>query len=231
MKLSKISAAYFLLAFSVLGFNSYGKDGPSRKWVKLFDGKSFNGWHSYLKTGVSPQWQVQNRSIFLSGKGGGDLLTDEVYENFELELQWKISPGGNSGVLFHVQEAPEYKSADVTGPEMQVLDNERHPNAKQGPKRTAGSLFDMVAPSDPNACKPAGKWNRIRIVVFNNNVQYYMNGKKVVEYVINSPEWFEMLEKSKYKGWPGYAKSNRGHIALQDHGDQVWFKNIRIRVL
>ncbi len=207
------------------------KPGKKGKWVQLFNGKTLDGWHSYLQEKVNPQWTVENGVIALTGKGGKDLLTDQLFENFELELEWKISEGGNSGVMFHVHEDPKYKSADVTGPEMQVLDNERHPNAKQGPKRTAGSLFDMVAPADPGVYKPAGQWNKIRIVVSRKHVQYYMNGKKIVEYVIDSPEWVEMLEKSKYKGWEGYARYDKGAIALQDHGDKVWFKNIRIKTL
>lgn len=201
------------------------------KWVKLFNGKSLKGWHSYLKTEASPKWQIEDKAIVLTAKGAGDLLTDQEYENFELELEWKISEGGNSGILFHVHEDPQFRTSDLTGPEMQVLDNERHPNAKQGLNRTAGSLFDMIAPSDPTACKTAGQWNKARIRVLNGHVEYYLNRKKIVEYQIGSSQWNELLSTSKYKGWPGYARFAKGAIALQDHGDKVWYRAIRLREL
>lgn len=201
------------------------------KWVKLFDGRSFSGWHSYLKKEVSPQWKIENGAMVLTDKGGGDLLTDREYENFELELEWKISQGGNSGVVYHVHESPEFKSSDQTGLEMQVLDNERHPNAKQGLDRTAGSLFDMVAPNDTTACKPAGQWNKAKLVVHKNKVEHYLNGRRIVEYEINGPQWAELISNSKFKNWPSLGKFSKGHIALQDHGNKVWYRNIRLREL
>jgi hypothetical protein len=201
------------------------------KWVKLFDGKSFEGWHSYLKKEVSPQWKIEAGAIVLTQKGGGDLLTDKEYESFELELEWKISEGGNSGIVYHVREDPAFKSSDVTGLEMQVLDNERHPNAKQGLDRTAGSLFDMVAPSDTTACHPAGQWNKVRLIVNNGSVEHHLNDKKIAEYQIGGPDWGPLVDQSKFKGWAHFGKYRTGHIALQDHGDKVWYKNIRIRAL
>ena len=201
------------------------------KWVPLFNGKSFDGWHSYLKKEVSPQWKIENEAIMLMEKGGGDLLTDKEYENFELELEWKISLAGNSGVVYRVHESAEFKSADQTGLEMQVLDNERHPNAKQGLDRTAGSLFDMVAPNDSTVCKPAEQWNKAKLIVNNNKVEHHLNGKKIVEYQIDGPEWAGLVNNSKFKNWPPLGQYRKGHIALQDHGNKVWFRNIRIREL
>lgn len=223
--------APLLLLTSLLAASPSSVRPKKGKWVKLFNGKSLEGWHSYLKKEASSKWQVEDKAIVLMAKGAGDLLTDKEYENFELELEWKISEGGNSGILFHVHEDAQYRASDLTGPEMQVLDNERHPNAKQGPNRTAGSLFDMIAPSDPTACKPAGQWNKARIRVRDSHVEYYLNEKKIVEYQIGSPEWDKLLSTSKYKGWPGYARFKKGAIALQDHGDKVWYRAIRLREL
>jgi hypothetical protein len=214
---------------SLSGFSDIAKQ--KGKWVQLFDGKSFKGWHSYLEKEVLPQWKIEDRGIVLSEKGGRDLITDKEYENFELELEWKISEGGNSGIVYHVHEDAAHKSADVTGLEMQVLDNERHPNAKQGADRTAGSLFDMVAPSDSTACRPAGQWNKIRLIVNNNAVQHYLNGIRIAEYHIGGADWDRLVAQSKFKGWPYFGKFKTGHIALQDHGNKVWYRNIRIREL
>ena len=221
-----------------IGSHTSGRSGslkPERlyqtKWVKLFDGKSLAGWHSYLQKEASPKWKVENGAIVLTGKGAGDLLTDNEYENFELELEWKISEGGNSGIIYHVHEAPEFNTADVTGLEMQVLDNERHPNAKQGADRTAGSLFDMVAPSDSLACRPAGQWNKARIVVNQDQAEHHLNGRKIAEYRRTGPEWNRMVSESKFKNWTHFGKYRRGYIALQDHGDRVWYRRIRIREL
>ncbi|WP_229311159.1 3-keto-disaccharide hydrolase [Larkinella soli] len=205
------------------------------KWMKLFDGKSFTGWHNYLKPNqnVSDKWKIEDGAIVLDGRGGGDLVTDKEYGNFELELEWKISEGGNSGIMYHVHEDPKFRATYATGPEVQVLDNERHPDAKAGRNnnRTAGSLYDMLPPSDLSAHKPAGEWNKVRIVVNNGKAEHYLNGKKIVEYPTSGPEWDKMVSESKFKGWEGFGKYNTGHIALQDHGDKVWYRNIRIREL
>jgi hypothetical protein len=201
------------------------------KWVTLFDGTTFVGWHSYLQKFAAPQWKIEGDALTLAGKGGGDLLTDQQYENFELELEWKISEGGNSGIVYHVNEDPAHKTSDVTGPEMQVLDDKRHPNAKQGANRTAGALFDMVAPSDPTACKPAGEWNKVRLIVNQGHAVHYLNGIQVVQYQIGGREWDRLVSQSKFKDWKYFARYRTGHIALQDHGDQVWYRRIRIREL
>ena len=205
------------------------------KWVKLFDGKSLAGWHNYLKQGqpVSGKWKVEDGSIVLVERGGGDLVTDGEFENYELELEWKISEKGNSGIIYRVHEDPKYKSSYNTGPEMQVLDNERHPDAKAGKNgnRTSGALYDMLPPSDFSAQKVAGEWNKVKLVINKGTVQHYLNGKKIVEYKTSGPEWEKMVNESKFKGWEGFNKYDKGRIALQDHGDKVWYRNIRIREL
>ncbi|CAG4988315.1 hypothetical protein DYBT9275_00052 [Dyadobacter sp. CECT 9275] len=231
-----LSVAALVLSFAARPSDPFAADRPTEiakkgKWVSLFDGKSFDGWHSYLKKEVLPQWKIEDGAIMLSEKGGGDLLTNKAYENFELELEWKISEGGNSGIVYHVREDPAFKSADVTGLEMQVLDNERHPNAKQGADRTAGSLFDMVAPSDSTACKPAGEWNKARLVVNNSKAEHFLNNKKIVQYQIGGAEWDRLISQSKFKDWKYLGKFKTGHIALQDHGNKVWYRNVKIREL
>ncbi|RYC71988.1 MULTISPECIES: 3-keto-disaccharide hydrolase [Spirosoma] len=206
------------------------------KWETLFDGKTLTGWHNYLKTNqpVSSNWVVDDGAIhFAGGRGGGDLVSDKEYGNFELEIEWKIAEGGNSGIIYHVNEDPKFKATYNTGPEMQVLDNERHPDAKMGRdgNRTAGALYDIQKPITMNTAKPAGEWNKARLVVNNGRAEHYLNGKKVADYPTSGPEWDAMVAQSKFKGWEGFNKFPTGRIALQDHGDKVWYRNIRIREL
>lgn len=207
-------------------------ESPAAEWKTLFDGKSTKGWHTYLKKEASPLWQVEDGALVLGGKGAGDLVTDQQYGDFELELEWKIAEGGNSGIMYHVQEDPKFHATYNTGPEVQVLDDERHPDAKQGTNgnRTAGSLYDMLPPAK-KATKPVGQWNKIKVIIKNNKAEHWMNGVKTVEYPTSGPEWDKMVANSKFKDWEGFGKYAKGHIALQDHGDKVWFRNIRIREL
>ena len=201
------------------------------KWESLFDGKTTKGWHNYLKQDVSSAWKVENGVLTLAGKGGGDIVTDKEYENFELELEWKIAEGGNSGIFYRVHEDAQYKVPYLTGPEVQILDDERHPDAKAGKNnnRTAGSLYDMLPPS--KKANPAGQWNKVRVLVNNNHAEHWMNGVKVVEYNLSGDDWKNMVKDSKFATWDGFNKYSKGHIGLQDHGDIVSFRNIRIREL
>ncbi|WP_071781094.1 3-keto-disaccharide hydrolase [Adhaeribacter aquaticus] len=201
-------------------------------WVLLFDGKSMDQWRGFRKEVVADAWQIKDDAITLVGKGGGDIITKNQFENFELVLDWKISEGGNSGIMFHVSEDPKYKNTYETGPEIQVLDNDRHPDAKMGKNgnRQAGSNYDLIPLSKP-AVKPVGQFNNFRLKVQNGHVEHWLNGKKVVEYQLGSPEWEQLVKESKFAAMPGYGRMKTGHIALQDHGDKVWFKNIKIRPL
>jgi len=230
------------LAAIALLFASAATPGSSKpkkgKWGNLFDGKSFAGWHTFKKAGQpvtdADKWVIDDGAMhYTGGRGGGDLVTDKEYGDFELEIDWKIAEKGNSGIIYHVSEDPKYTATYNTGPEMQVLDNERHPDAKAGKNgnRTAGSLYDMLPPSDKSAHKPAGEWNKAKLVIKGGKAEHYLNGKKIVEYPTSGPEWDKMVEGSKFKGWEGFGKYQKGHLALQDHGDQVWYKNIRIREL
>lgn len=197
--------------------------------TKLFDGKTTTGWHSYLKTGPGA-WKVVDGALQLDPKAPnqGDLVTDKEYENYELSLQWKIAEGGNSGIIFGIHEAPEFDATYVTGIEMQVLDDK---GAEDNKKAThlAGALYDMKAASSP--AKPAGQWNKIKIRKDNGQLTFWMNGVKTIDVKIGSPEWQELLNNSKFKTWKGFAAYPKGHIALQDHGAVVCFKDITIKEL
>jgi hypothetical protein len=172
-------------------------------------------------------WEAKDGVLARTGKGG-DIMTVREYGSFELELDYKIAVGGNSGIMYRV--VTEGQAPYWSGPEYQILDNERHPDAKNGPDRLAGSNYDLIAPSAA-VSKPAGEWNTARIVVKGNHVEHWLNGTKVVEYEFGSPEWTKMVAESKFKAWPIYGKAARGHIVLQDHGDLVEFRNIRIKEL
>jgi hypothetical protein len=197
--------------------------------VSLFDGKSTNGWHSYLKSGPGA-WRVVDGVLQLdpSAPGQGDLITDNEYENYDLKLEWKIAQGGNSGIIFGVHEDPSFEATYLTGIEMQILDDAKAEDNKLATHR-AGALYDMKAPSSP--AKPAGEWNKVEIKKLNGHLTFWLNGKKVVETQIGGPEWQDMLNKSKFKTWKGFAAYPKGHIALQDHGAEVSFRNITIKEL
>jgi hypothetical protein len=196
----------------------------------LFDGKTTRGWRGYRKKGVPAGWKVVGGALALVEKGAGDLVTTDSFDNFELLIDWRIAEGGNSGVIYRVAEsdlAPYF-----TGPEYQVLDDERHPDANKGAAgtRKAGSLYDLH-PVEKRVVHPAGQWNHARIVADGKHVEHWLNGVKVVDAVIDSPDWIDRLARSKWKDAKRFAKEERGLIDLQDHGDKVEYRNIKIRVL
>lgn len=211
--------------------NTKKSSSSAGSWKTLFDGKNTDAWRGYGKQTLPEGWQVKDGTLTLVSKGAGDIITKDEYENFELELEWKISEGGNSGIFYNVVEDPKYKKAYYTAPEMQILDNERHPDAKAGKNgnRTAGSNYDLIPASQPS--KPAGAWNQVKLVVNQGHVEHWLNGVKVVDYQLWSPEWEKMVAGSKFVNMPDYGKAKKGHIGLQDHDDPVWFRNIRIREL
>lgn len=201
-------------------------------WKMLFDGKTTAGWRGYNKNQFPRSgWSVNDGTLMNDGSGGGDIVTDQKYSDFILELDWKISKAGNSGIFYRGIEQPGqpiYWSA----PEMQVLDNERHPDANKGKNgnRKAGSLYDMI-PAQPQTTKPAGEWNHVKIVVNGAHVEHWLNGSKVVEYELWTPEWYTKVRDSKFKCHPAYGDAHEGLIGLQDHGNKVWYKNIKIKEL
>ncbi len=206
-------------------------DRPQSEWITLFDGESFNGWHSYNQESVLPGWQIEDGAMVLDkSKGkGGYIITDEEFENFELQLEWKIAECGNSGIFWNIVESSKYGTPYLTAPEMQVLDNACHPDAKIDTHR-AGDLYDMIETSVVNV-HPAGQWNSVKIRTNEGRVTFWQNGAEVVQFTMHSSEWDKMVAKSKFKDWEAFGKSKKGKIGLQDHGDKVWFRNIKIKLL
>jgi hypothetical protein len=208
----------------------------SGEWTALFNGENLDGWRSYAAGGaLNPQWIVEGGAIVLDvaedtdETTGGDLITVDQYENFDLELEWKISEGGNSGIFFGVREIPGHQVAYESGIEMQVLDDDRHVDGKT-PETSAGACYAMYAPQG-KVLRPVGEYNQVRLLVNDGHVEHWLNGKKIVEYVIGSDDWNKRIETSKFSDWEHFAQYREGHIGLQDHGNRVWFRNIRIRTL
>ncbi len=222
----------------VLLFASTSFAQKKTRWIKLFDGKTLTNWHIYNKAGqpISDKWTVKDGVINYAGKAqgekhGDDLISDKEYENFELELEWKASEGANSGVFYGIFEDKKYGVPYLTAPEIQVLDNDRHPDAKAGKdgNHKAGSLYDMIPSA--SVTKPAGVWNTVRIIKNKGEISVFQNGTLSVKYKSEGPEWDAMVANSKFKGWGGFGKYSKGKIGLQDHGDAVSFRKIRIREL
>ena len=201
-------------------------------FISLFDGSTTSGWHSYGNTVVNSRWKITDGalSIDTASKEHGDLLTNDEYENFDFQVEWKIAPKGNSGLIFLVKEdTAKYHATYETGPEMQVLDNNGHPDAKI-PKHRAGDLYDLIACSKETV-KPAGEWNQAEIKVNNGKLDLILNGTTVVTTTMWDDNWKKMVAGSKFKTMPGFGTFKSGHIALQDHGDLVFYRNIRIKKL
>jgi hypothetical protein len=209
-------------------------------WVLLFDGETSTGWTGYRIESFPPGWQIVDGTMFCKGSGrgeagaveGGDIVYEKPFSNFHLKLDWKISEGGNSGIFYLGQDTHDY--IWKTAPEMQVLDNENHPDANAGKdgNRQAGALYDLI-PAVPQNAKPAGDWNSVEIKVYKGTVWHYMNGEVVLEYHLWTPEWNELVAGSKFPALnPDWADvAAEGLIGLQDHGDDVWYRNIKIREL
>ena len=206
-----------------------GKSG----WIQLFDGKTLNGWRGYNKPDTSTtRWKVEDGMLTIPQTGAGDtkgqqdIITKETFEQFDLRWEWRISQGGNSGVKYFVLE----DQPSAIGHEYQLIDDERHPDAKIGPHRQTAALYD-VFPAHDRPMKPAGEWNTSEVIVRGKHVEHILNGKKVLEYELDSPPLRDAISKSKFKDIARFGKPQNGHILLQDHGDQVWYRNIRIRRL
>ena len=213
-------------------------------WILLFDGTTFEGWRGLGRDRVPEgQWLIEDGAIKkvstqdgpLQKDGqplaGGDLMTVEAFEDFELSFEWKISPGGNSGLKYNVSEEMSVAYPPKTaalGFEYQVLDDDRHPDAKNGPNRTAAGLYDLFAPMN-KILKPVGEFNAAKIVFIGNHGEHWLNGSKVLAYDLGTPTMDALLAKSKYKDIPRFGDKRKGHIVLQDHTDAAWFRNIKIK--
>ncbi len=231
----------FLLFIFLIDCTSKEKETPQsleNEWISLFDGESFNGWKEYNSDTINSKWQVEDGMIVVSKEGnardkntgfGKSIITTQSFGNFELELEYRMSTGGNSGLMYHVIEDPKYNHDFATGPEYQILDDE-FSATESLPNKMLASSYDMFAPG-PKTIYPAGEWNKIKLVYDNGRVEHWLNGEKVLEFTEGSEAWNEALSKSKWVNAPDWAKSPKGHISLQDHGDYVAFRNIRIREL
>ncbi|QED37293.1 DUF1080 domain-containing protein [Antarcticibacterium arcticum] len=202
----------------------------------IFNGQDLDGWKAYNSNEVT-QWRVEDSAIAFTpaeGQRSGteNIITEKEYTNFELTLEWKISEGGNSGIMWGVQEEEQFNEPYLTGPEIQILDNKAHPDAQNGPIRQAGALYDMVEPSS-DVTKPAGEWNNLvlRIDHNENKGTVTLNGTKTTEFPLHGEEWDKLVKNSKFSDWEHFGKHRSGHIALQDHGDKVWYRNIKIKEL
>ncbi len=237
-------SAITVLAFSLLmaspAKRSAVKRPPVQKekgWTSLFDGKTLKGWHSYGMQTASPAWFVEDGVIAYdknkkdnSLKISQDLVTDKEYENFHFKYDWKISPNGNSGLIFWVQEdSVKFKQTYHTGPEMQVLDNDGHPDGKIN-KHRAGNLYDLVVGKE-GAVKPVGEWNTAEIIADHGKLEFILNGVSLLTTHYGDDNWKQMIAGSKFKQWPAFGTLFKGHFALQDHGNEVWFRNIMIKKL
>lgn len=223
----------FVILFCMISITHAQSSKKEKGWTSLFDGKTTKGWHNYGKKDISPLWKVEDGALIMSAKGAGDIATDKEYEDFEFELEWKISEGGNSGIYYLVNENPEkYTKGWNTGPEMQVLDDDKHPDATKGKdgNHQAGALYDLI-PATNKQLKPVGEWNIAKIIVNKGKVEHWLNGSKIVSYDLDSPEFAALVKASKFATLPDFAKFRKGRIMLQDHGDLVWYRNIRIRKL
>jgi hypothetical protein len=204
-------------------------------WQLLFDGSTSKGWRGFNKPAFPAGWVVEGGTLKTLGTAhgdtGGDILYgDAQFEHFELYLEWKISPGGNSGIFYHAQEGSQYKAPYQTAPEYQLIDDTGYPDKLEDWQTTACDYAMYTAPAD-KVLKPAGEWNTARIVVTAKKVEYWLNGKMTVSFVPGSDDWWKRRNSGKWESFPDYGKFSTGFIALQDHGSPTWFRNIKIRKL
>ncbi|MEN0056272.1 MAG: DUF1080 domain-containing protein [Mucilaginibacter sp.] len=210
----------------------------STSFVSLFDGKTTKGWHTYGKDTAGSAWKAEDGVLHLDAsqkgdwqtKNGGDIVSDQEYENFDFKTEWKISRAGNSGIMFYVHEDPaKYQYAWYTGPECQVADNKENEDGKLI-KHRAGDLYDLMSISK-DAVKPAGEWNQVEIVANKGKLDIYMNKEHVLSTTLWDDAWKKLIAGSKFKEWPAFGTFKTGRIALQDHGADVWFRNVEIKKL
>ncbi len=226
--------AVAIVACISLSFTNNKMENGEGKWISLFDGKTFSGWHGFNKTGSIQNWAIEEGAMVCLGAAadahGGDIVTDADYENFELKWEWKISKAGNSGVMYHVIEDAKYSAPYQTGPEYQMIDDVDFPEKLEDWQKT-GADYAMHVANDKKKLKPVGEWNSSKIVFNKGHVEHWLNGEKIVEFQAWDTEWTKKKTEGKWKDYPGYGSAKTGRIALQDHGNKAYFKNIMIKAL
>lgn len=205
-------------------------------WISLFDGATLSGWHGFNKKGKIENWKVENSTLTCLGRTGGadfggDIVTDNEFGDFELIWDWKIAEKANSGLMYHVIEDVKYKAPYETGPEYQLIDDIGFGNQLEDWQKVGANYAMNPADQKQLLIKKAGEWNTSRIIYNKGHVQHWLNGKKIVEFEERTSEWNLEKTQGKWKDYPDYKISNKGKIALQDHGDRIWIKNIKIREL
>ncbi len=206
-------------------------DLGSGSWINLLEGDNLNSWSTFKKDGIGSAWKLEDGVLHLdpSEGQGGDLVTKQSFGDFHLKMEWKISENGNSGVMFYVQESEEYNYPWETGPEMQLLDNDGHPDGKIITHRT-GDLYDLIE-SSAEVGKSVGEWNEAEVISKDGKLEFYLNGTQTISTTLWDDNWEALVAGSKFKDMPGFGKFKEGKIALQDHGDKIWFRNVQIKEL
>jgi hypothetical protein len=197
-------------------------------WRLLFDGRTTDGWHNYGKSGISSGWKVQDGALTRADTGAGDIITNDEFRNFEFTIEWKVARAGNSGIFYRASEEKD-DAIYWNAPEMQVLDDANHPDG--GSRLTSAGANYGLYPAPAGVVRPAGEWNAARLVVNGNHVEHWLNGVKVVDYELGSADWEAKVKASKFVDHPKYGRNAAGHIGLQDHGDLVSYRNIKVRAL
>ena len=229
-----LSIATLLLPIAVAAGAPAAPQAPApadaQGWRSLFDGKTTTGWRGF-KSDTFPleRWKVEDGALRQAGphteSGTRDIVTTETFGDFDFRFEWKIAPGGNSGVKYLVTEERRGPIAH----EYQVVDDEKHPDALIGPHRQTAAFYDVLPPAADKPVRAAGEWNQSRVLVKGNHVEHWLNGRKVLAYELGSPELKAAIAKSKFKDVPGFDAKLEGRLLLQDHGDEVWYRNLRIQ--
>lgn len=232
------SSVLVLLACNSSTTTNQKTDASRDEWEYLFDGVSLKGWHTYGQDTIGKAWKVEDSTLHLDAsvkdgwqtKNGGDIITDKEYENFDLQLEWKISEGGNSGIIFYAHEdTSKYKYAWESGPEMQICDNAKNEDGKVYKSR-AGELYELM-PISKDVVKPAGEWNKVEIIASKGKLDFTINGEHVLSTTLWDDNWKKLMAGTKFEKMPGFGTYKKGKISLQDHAADVWFRNIKIKQL